>query len=184
MIVKDKIDVMAYANQILSSIPKGALLTTSAGKITDTMTIGWGSLGTNWARSIFTAYIGRQRFTMDLLNRNPEFTVNLSVGKFAKKILGICGSVHGNEINKIEKAGLTLVPSDEISVPGLLELPLTLECKVLYQQLQQLDLYPSAIREKFYPQDIPGTATAFNREPHFTIMGEIVKAYIIRETTD
>lgn len=177
--LKEKVDVFAYAGEIVRGIHTGALLTTKTPSLTNTMTIGWGTLGINWARPVFAAYVCKMRYTAAMLEENPEFTVNLPLGPFDKKILGICGSAHGNEVDKIKKADLTPVPSDIVAPPGFKELPLTLECKVIYRQLQDLKLYPPDIFKKFYPQDIPGTATMFNKEPHYTIFGEIVNAYII-----
>lgn len=180
---KRTIDVYEYAREIVQGIHTGGLLTTRTDHQTDTMTIGWGTLGVNWAKPVFAAYISRYRYTMVMLKANPEFTVNLPLGPFNKKILGICGSAHGNVVDKVEKAGLTPVESTIVAPPGFRELPLTLECRVIYQQLQDLDLYPPDILKQFYPQDVPGTATMFNKEPHYTIFGEIVHAYVIEDDT-
>lgn len=176
---KEKIDLFAYAGEIVRGVHTGALLTTKTDSLTDTMTIGWGTLGVIWHRPVFAAYINQGRYTAKMLEENPEFTVNLPLGDFDKKILGICGSAHGNEVDKFKKAGLTTVPSDIVAPPGIAEMPLTLECKVIYKQLQDLKLCPEDILKKFYPQDVPPTYTMFNRVPHYTIFGEIVNAYLI-----
>ena len=75
-------------------------------------------------------------------------------------------------------AGLTLVDSDVVSVPGIAELPLTLECRVIYRQDQELSLYSPDIMA-YYPQDVDSRATRANRDPHITFFGEIVNAYVI-----
>ncbi|MGI6721563.1 MAG: flavin reductase family protein [Anaerovoracaceae bacterium] len=173
-----KIDIYDYAGDIVKAIPNGVLLTTRAGETTDTMTIGWGTLGTNWGRPVFAAYLRRHRYTVELLKKNPQFTVNVPLGDFDKKIIAICGSCHGNEVDKIAKAGLTPVDSQVVSVPGFKELPLTLECKVIYTQLQELGSYPEDIMKAYYPQDVDSSATGSNKDPHYTVFGEIVNAYI------
>lgn len=178
---RQTIDLTEWSREIFQGIRTGALLTTRAGEQTNTMTIGWGAFGIDWAKPVFVAFLGKMRYTVEMLEKNPEFTVNIPLRPFDKKILGICGSVHGNEVDKISRAGLTPVPSKIVAPPGFRELPLTLECRVIYQQLQALDRLLPEIRKSFYPPDVPGTAVMFNREPHYTVIGEIVHAYRITD---
>lgn len=178
---KKQINAFDYATEIVKANPKGILFTTKAGDKINTMTIGWGTIGTNWAKPVFCAYIREHRYTAEMLEQNPEFTINVPLGEFDRKIIGICGSNRGSDVDKIAASGLTPVESDVVSVPGFRELPLTLECKVIYKQLQDLDEYADEFREDFYPQDVDSMATGANRDPHFTVFGEIVNAYIIEE---
>ena len=57
---------------------------------------------------------------------------------------------------------------------------MTLECKVLYSQKQELEKLPDDIREKMYPQDVDGSYPMANRDAHTAYIGEIVAAYIIK----
>ena len=75
---------------------------------------------------------------------------------------------------------LTLVDAETNSTPAVAEYPLTLECKVLYTQKQDLALIPEEIRRENYPQDVDGTNPLANRDPHTAYIGRIVNAYIIR----
>lgn len=179
MPTKKTVDYADYASEIVRAIPKGVLLTTKANGKVNAMTIGWGVLGTNWSVPVFQAFIREHRYTVQMLDQNPEFTVNVPLGDYDRKIVGICGSCHGNEVDKVQKAGLTLVDSDVVSVPGIQQLPLTLECKVIYHQEQDLSLYPADIAQKFYPQDVDGSAVDANRDPHIMVFGQIVNAYVI-----
>lgn len=61
--MKKPIDVFAAAETILKALPKGILLTTQEGTKTNTMIIGWGSLGVNWGKPVFTAYVRESRYT-------------------------------------------------------------------------------------------------------------------------
>ena len=72
MPTKRTVDYSDYATQIVKAIPKGILLTTKAGEKVNAMTIGWGTLGTNWSRPVFVAYVRRHRSTIALLDQNPE----------------------------------------------------------------------------------------------------------------
>lgn len=172
-----KVNAADYAETIIKAIPKGCLVTTKAGEKVNSMVIGWGTYGVEWSRPIFVIYIREGRFTREQLDANPEFTVNIPLQDMDKNIMKICGSMTGRDMDKIAEAGLTLVDSEEISVPGIKELPLTLECKVVFRQRQELEL----IAEKFqrnYPQDVPSSNPMANKDPHIAYYGEIVNAYI------
>lgn len=173
-----KINVSEYAGEILKALPGGILLTTKADDKVNSMVIGWGTLGINWSKPVFAVYVRDGRFTREQLDRNPEFTINVPVGDFDRNIITVCGSKSGRDIDKVTEAKLTLVEPQEISVPAIKEFPLTLECKVIYRQPQELELLPEEIRERMYPQDVPGTNPMANRDFHVTYYGEIVAAYI------
>lgn len=55
--------------------------------------------------------------------------MNVPYGAFDPKILGVCGSKSGRDMDKAKELGLTLVDPEVISVPAVKELPLTLECR-------------------------------------------------------
>lgn len=173
-----EINVIDYAGDILNALRSGVLLTTKAEDKVNSMVIGWGTFGINWSKPVFAVYVRKGRFTREMLDKNPEFTINVPVGDFDKKIISVCGSKSGRNIDKVAAAGLTLVEPQEISVPAIKEFPLTLECKVIYRQPQELELLPASIRERAYPQDVPSSNPMANKDPHFTYYGEIVAAYI------
>ena len=178
--MKQEIKVFDYAKEIVSAIPKGVLLTTKNGDKVDIMTIGWGTLGVEWGLPIFVAFVREGRFTREQLDASQEFTVNVQYGEFDKYILGYCGSKSGRDTDKVNDLGLTLVDPELVKAPGIRELPLTLECKVLYQQLQNKDSIPAFIREKMYPEDVDSSNPGANKDYHIAYYGQIVKAYIIK----
>ena len=55
---------------------------------------------------------------------------------------------------------------ETISVPGIKELPLTLECRVIYKQTQDISAMTKEDQEKFYPQNVDSTFTGSNRDTH------------------
>lgn len=129
--------------------------------------------------ALFTAYIHKGRFTAEQLQKNPEFTINIPVGDFNKKILGVCGSKSGRNIDKIKELNLTPIDANQISVPAIKELPLTLECKVIYKQTQVLSELPVNIQKSSYPQDVPSSNPMNNKDVHIAFYGQIVDAYIL-----
>lgn len=178
--MKQAIEVFDYAKEIVSAIPKGVLLTTKNGDKVNTMMIGWGTLGVEWGLPIFVAFVREGRFTREQLDASREFTINIPYGEFDKQILRYCGTKSGKDTDKVNDLGLTLVDSELVQAPGIRELPLTLECKVLYQQLQNKDAIPEFIREKMYPEDADSSNPGANRDYHIAYYGQVVKAYIIK----
>ena len=85
-----------------------------------------------------------------------------------------CGSKSGRDVDKAKELGLTYEEPETISVPGIRELPLTLECKVIYKQTQDIHAITEEDQEKFYPQNADGS-----QDIHVAYYGEIVNAYVI-----
>ena len=174
--MKEKINVWEYAPQILSAVGEGVLMTTQAEGEVNTMTIGWGHLGVEWSKPIFVAYVRQSRHTKGLLDEAGEFTVNIPLGAVDKKILGICGTKSGRDLDKFKELGLTLVEGQTVSAPAIRELPLTLECKVIYQQDQDLSALEPGLRERSYP-----AGTAEENNFHTAYYGLITAAYILED---
>ena len=176
--MKRKIEVFDYASEIMKRLAKGVLLTTKANGKVNTMSISWGALGIEWNKPIFTTYVREGRFTRELLDANGEFTVNVPVDGSDLSLIGKCGSVSGRDTDKIAANNLTLVDGDLVSVPAIKEYPLTLECRIVYKQLQDKNAISEADKARFYP-DLPSTNCAGNRDYHIAYFGEIVAAYIV-----
>ena len=75
--MKKEIKLWDYAGQIMEGVQKGALLTAKVGDKVNTMTIAWGTLGIEWNKPIFTAFVRQSRYTKGLLDESGEFTVNI-----------------------------------------------------------------------------------------------------------
>lgn len=175
--MRKNVEVFDYAGQICKAMKKGILLTTAAGGRVNTMTIGWGNLGIEWNRPIFVAYVRESRYTRQLLRENPEFTVNIPLEEGDSRILSFCGRQSGRDHDKFRELGLRAVESEMVKVPGIAQLPLTLECRVIYEQPQDLSCLPGAVVDRFYPaEEHTGV-----RDHHIAFYGEIVNAYIAEE---
>lgn len=174
--MKKPIDVFEYAGHICSAMPKGVLLTTSAGGKVNTMTIGWGHVGIEWGKPIFVAYVRESRYSKSILEENGEFTVNVPLADCNKAVLGYCGTKSGRDCDKIHDMSLTLEEPVSISVPGIKEFPITLECRVIYKQKQDLNALPASVLDRYYPETPEGS-----RDYHIAYYGEIVGSYLITE---
>ena len=178
--MKETINAMDYAEHILKALQKGVLLNTCADKF-NSMVIGWGHLGVIWGKPTFAVYVREHRYTRAQLEKTQEFTVSIPLGEPDKNINRVCGFASGSMIDKVEKAGLSLVPARTVHTPAILQYPMTLECRVLYSQRQDIALLPEEIRRSAYPENVNGDAPLANRDPHTAYIGQIVDAYIIRE---
>ncbi len=174
--MKQYIDVWEYAPQIMRAMESGILMTTQADGEVDTMTIGWGMLGIEWNKPIFVAFVRQSRYTKALVDKNPEFTVNIPLDVLDKNIIAVCGTKSGRDIDKIRELGLTTVPGETVSVPAIAQLPLTLECKVVYQQDQDLSALQEDYRNACYKPN-----TRNDGDFHTAYYGEITAAYILQD---
>ena len=173
--MQKKVNVWHYAGKIVEAMRPGILVTTKANDQGNTMTIGWGTLGIEWNRPIFILYVRESRYTMQMLEANGEFTINAPLGECDKNILSYCGTKSGRDTDKIKDLGLTLEQPTTISVPGIKELPLTLECKVIYKQAQDTAAIDPDINKRSYPPFFPDGRGDY----HTAYYAEILDAYII-----
>ena len=140
----------------------------------------WGHFGIIWGEPTFVVYVREHRYTKAQLDKTREFTLSIPLDKPDPLISRVCGSLSGRQVDKAAEANLTLVNAETNNTPAVAEYPLTLECKVLYTQKQELSLIPEDIRRTSYPQDVDSSNPLANRDPHTAYIGKIVNAYIIR----
>lgn len=162
-----EIDVYEYMNDIMKALKKGVLLTTKKDGKVNTMTIAWGAIGIEWNKLIFTALVRQSRHTMGMLE-SGAFTINIAMDD-RKKEIAYCGTESGRDTDKIADMGFTLVDGRKVDVPAIKQFPLTLECKIVYEQLQDEDAIEQKVLDTMYPQ----------RDLHSMFYGEIVAAYIV-----
>lgn len=176
--MKEAINWKDYAPQIFEALSHGGiLLTTQVGDKVNPMTIGWGTLGVDWHWPLFQAYVRESRYTKGMLDQAQAFTINVPLEKSARvrEILAFCGSKSGQDLDKVQELGLSLEPGETVAVPAIKELPLTLECKVVYQVRQSGEEIPQEIMDTFYPD--------YKKNPldlHTVYYGQITAAYILK----
>ncbi|MBQ9327494.1 MAG: flavin reductase [Solobacterium sp.] len=178
--MKETIKVTEYAGRINEALGKGGILLNTSGEKFNTMVIGWGHLGILWNKPTFHVYVRQGRYTKPQLDKTGEFTISVPLDNADPLITKLCGWKSGREIDKVKEAGLELEEARTIHTPGIKQYPITLECRILYAQDQDLSRIPEDIRAATYPQDVDGTWPMANRDFHTMYIGEIVDAYIIR----
>lgn len=169
--MKKTVNALEYANLFTKSLHPGFLLNTQAEKF-NSMVIGWGHIGIVWGLPTVTVYVRQSRYTKHQVDEAGEFTLSLPLeGTLSPEVMKVCGSQSGRDVEKAEL--FTLAEPRTLHTPGVMEYPLTLECKVLYAQDQDLDRIPEDIREKMYGRgpDLGDFHTAY--------IAQIADAYIL-----
>lgn len=176
-----KTDIIEYLPTIMGELKKGILVNTKNGDKVNSMTVAWGQIGIEWGKMFFSVYIRHGRFTHEQIEATKEFTVSVPLNRTSEisKAIAYCGSRSGKNINKLADCNLTLIDGIEVKSPAIKEIPLTIECKVIYKQEQDIKNIPQDILKTFYPQDVPSENPMANRDFHTVYYGEIVNAYIL-----
>lgn len=130
------------------------------------MTVSWGGLGTLWNRPVVTVYVRPSRHTFELLNRHPEFTLNV-LPAAKRPALELCGARSGRDLDKWSAAGLVAQPSEVVAVPRVTGARLAFECRVL----ATLDLDPA----RFLDPAIDKLYAA--KDYHRVFLGEVLVAW-------
>ena len=165
--MRQNVPYSEYAGKVLELLPKGAFLTTSAQNRINTMTIGWGSIGFQWQTPIFTVMVRPSRFTYELIEKNPEFTVSIPLHG-QKEALAFCGAKSGRDLDKIQAAGLTTLPGQQVGTPVIAGCGLHFECKIVYKQEMQPPQLDPSFAKAWYPSG----------DYHTLYHGEIVACYL------
>ena len=174
-----KIDIDDYAGLITKELKRGILISTNADKY-NSMVIGWGNIGTVWNRETFVCYVRDSRYTKGQLDKSGEFTVSVPLNGPDPVINRVCGVMSGRDVDKVKEVGMTVASPCVTGTPGILEYPLTLECRVLYSHKEAVSDILEDIQNKFYPERrAPGPDSS--ADPHTMYIGEIVSAYILEE---
>lgn len=156
-----KYDVFSLFND------RWGLLTAGGPESYNTMTIGWGTLGTIWGpphggKQIVTVFVRENRKTNEVMLDSDHFTVCFFPEE-NRKDLGKLGTVSGHDDpDKIGKTGLTVKPLGK--AVGFEEAALTFVCKKIYTHKFDVNDVPEEIAAKMY---------ATGQPIHYMYMGEI-----------
>ena len=105
-----------------------ALVTVATGEEKNVLTVAWTGI---LATVPPTTYISvrPRRHSHGMLERSREFVLHLPPAALARQV-DYCGTFTGAKVDKFEKCGFTLLPSDEVAAPTIAECPIALECRV------------------------------------------------------
>ena len=163
--MREKIETFSNLNLTLENLYNNGLLLMS-GESGNPMTIGWGTVGIVWHKSIFTILVRPSRYSFKLIEELPEFTINVPTSKMKKEV-AYCGAYSGRDVNKIEKCNFHLGRSNHISVPYIKECPIHYECKIVNKNDIINSELDKNIISKYYTQG----------DFHSVYFGEILGVY-------
>lgn len=98
-------------------------------------------------------YVRENRFTHQLLSENPEFTLSIPESNTLRKAIGICGSQHGQHIDKFQLAELDKQEATIVKAPIVANCLNHLECVIHYQQDLDENQIPKEFKSKYYHSD-------------------------------
>ncbi len=149
--------------EVFEEFSKMALLTAGTEDDYNTMTIGWGNLGTMWNKPACTVYVRISRYTMEFMEKNDYFTVSFFEGN--KEDLAYLGSHSGREGDKVARTSLT--PMEVPHGMSFREAKKTLVCRKMYKQLMDAEAFEPEVKKAFY-------SGANEKDLHYMFIGEVV----------
>ncbi|MCL1855061.1 MAG: flavin reductase family protein [Clostridia bacterium] len=132
----------------------------------NTMTIGWGGMGSFFGRPVFYVPVRTSRYTFGLLKKSGEFTVSVPLHDMSGELL-FAGTVSGRDTAKFEGHGLTAVQAWDVSAPIVAECERHFECRVFASAAVNEGTVPEAMLARWYP----------DRDMHTLFFGEILRCY-------
>ena len=142
-----------------------ALLTCGdyAKKDFNTMTIGWGALGTMWSRPFAFVAVRHSRYTYQFMQKYDTFTLTAFPGEY-HQALSLLGNKSGRDGDKIAESGLTPEAAHEVAAPAFKEAEIVIECQKMYAD----DLNPAHFLDDGIYRHYP------KRDFHCIYYGEIL----------
>jgi flavin reductase (DIM6/NTAB) family NADH-FMN oxidoreductase RutF len=113
---------------ILNPVPSVLITSKNKEGRVNVFTVGW--IGTACTKPpMLTVSIRPERLSHKYITETGEFVVNLPTKDLAQTV-DFCGVRSGKTIDKIKNCNLLLEESEKVSVPGIRQCPVTMECKV------------------------------------------------------
>jgi len=129
----------------------------------NTMTVGWGSLGTMWGRPFAQVVVRPVRYTFQFMEQYETFTLSVLPARL-EPAWQLLGSKSGRDGDKIAESGLTPVASTRVAAPCFAEAELVIECRKIYWD----DFAPEHFLDPAIDLHYP------NKDYHRVYFGEIV----------
>ncbi len=131
----------------------------------NTMTVGWGSLGTMWGLPFAQVVVRPSRHTRMFMEQYNTFTL-CAFPDTCRKALQLLGAKSGRDGDKIAESGLTPIASSTVAAPGFDEAELIIECRKIYWQDMDAANFLDPTINRNYPE----------KDYHRIYYGEIVAA--------
>ncbi len=156
----------SYAKELLDALASGGAFLVAGAERPNAMTIGWGALQRIWNGPMMQVLVRQSRYTHDLLDKDPRFTVAIpKPGEFRKEI-GVCGVKSGRDMDKFQELGMIATTPHNGGIPGI-DGCLNIECRSIHNIHVPVKGLPEALITKIYPDG----------DEHTLYFGEILAIY-------
>lgn len=132
----------------------------------NTMTIGWGSIGTMWNYPYVSVVVRPTRYTYEFMEKYKDFTVSAFPAEY-KRALTYLGTRSGRDEDKLAATNLTPTASLKVQSPSFEESELTIECRKIYTS----DFDPSRFVDPEIDKNYPV------KDYHRVYYGEILQIF-------
>jgi len=132
----------------------------------NTMTIGWGTIGVIWGLPIFAVLVRPSRYTYEFIEESGEFTVNVPTADM-RSFVDFCGTRSGRDVNKFAEFSVATSPGQRVAAATIDPCQWVYECRVV----QKNDVLPETFASKIIPAYYP------SGDFHRVYYGEIVAVF-------
>ena len=116
------------AGNMLNPVPAVMVSVSDGNGKNNIITVAWaGTICTN--PPMLSISVRPERYSYEMIKSTKEFVVNLTT-KDLVRACDYCGVTSGRDVDKFEKMKLTSIKLPNVSVPGIKESPVNIECRV------------------------------------------------------
>ena len=172
---RDQVADFDFVDETHRLMRNGGLFLVASGKDgkPNTMTIGWGLVGTMWRKPFFTVAVRLSRYTYKLMEESDTFTVCLPA-KGMEEALDVCGTKSGRDMDKFKELNLTARKGSKVDSPYIAECPVHYECRVAYKT----ELKPGQLIDELEKDAYPGG------DYHVLYFGQILGVYAEKDAAE
>jgi len=109
------------------------LLTTANQERANVMTMSWHMM-VEFEPPLVACVVSNRDYSFEILEATGECVINIPSAELAEKVVG-CGNTSGQEVNKLERFGLTPKPASCVKAPLIEECFANLECKIADREM-------------------------------------------------
>lgn len=116
------------AGNMLNPVPAVMVSVSDGNGKNNIITVAWaGTICTN--PPMLSISVRPERYSYEMIKSTKEFVVNLTT-KDLVRACDYCGVTSGRDVDKFEKMKLTPIKLPNVSVPGIKESPVNIECRI------------------------------------------------------
>lgn len=156
-----------FADNGFSWFRHALLLAAGNEQQSNSMTIGWGGIGTLWGKTAITVYVAEKRYTKQFMDSSQYFTI-MAFSERKEEILEYMGTKSGRDGDKAKALNLHTAYTEN-GTPYYVEADMVLECRTMYA---------APFDPQYYKDDVPKRMYAnFPAGIHTMYIGEVVSAW-------